>query len=66
MAHLVQVAIAALCWKLRNAVIAIDRDPFAIEQGKAMQDEFGERLKLVQGCFGDMEDILDNLGVACR
>lgn len=45
-------------------VIAIDRDPDAIARGKAMQDEFGERLKLVRGCFGDMPALIDALDVA--
>ena len=54
----------ALLESTQCVVVAIDRDPFAIKQGQAMQDEFGDRLKLVQGCFGDMENILDNLGLA--
>ncbi|MGC6512012.1 MAG: 16S rRNA (cytosine(1402)-N(4))-methyltransferase RsmH [Parvibaculales bacterium] len=44
------------------AVIAIDRDPDAIERGQAMKQEFGQRLQLVQGCFGDMQEIASGLG----
>lgn len=35
-------------------VVAVDRDPNAIARGRAMEKEFGGRLTLVQGCFGDM------------
>ncbi|MGC6471965.1 MAG: 16S rRNA (cytosine(1402)-N(4))-methyltransferase RsmH [Parvibaculales bacterium] len=44
------------------AVIAIDRDPEAIARGQDMKREFGRRLQLVQGCFGDMQAIARGLG----
>ena len=39
------------------AVIAIDRDPDAIEAGKNLQAQFGDRLKLSHGCYGDMQEL---------
>ncbi len=44
------------------AVIAIDRDPDAIERGQEMKQEFGQRLSLVQGCFSEIAEILAKLG----
>ncbi|MCP4329386.1 MAG: 16S rRNA (cytosine(1402)-N(4))-methyltransferase RsmH [Alphaproteobacteria bacterium] len=45
-------------------VWAIDRDPDAIARGAAMEEEFGDRLKLVAGRFGDMARLLDIRDVA--
>jgi len=45
-------------------VWGIDRDPNVIAASKDMQAEFGGRLKLVQGRFGDMAELLGGLGVA--
>ena len=39
------------------AVIAIDRDPDAIEAGRNLQAQFGDRLKLSHGCYGDMKEL---------
>ncbi|MEC6998638.1 MAG: 16S rRNA (cytosine(1402)-N(4))-methyltransferase RsmH, partial [Pseudomonadota bacterium] len=39
------------------AVIAIDRDPDAIEVGRNLQAQFGDRLKLSHGCYGDMQEL---------
>ena len=36
-------------------VIAIDRDPDAIVRGALLKEEYGERLYLIHGTFGDME-----------
>jgi len=40
------------------SVVAVDRDPSAIARGRAMEKEFGGRLTLVQGCFGDMGQLI--------
>ena len=53
----------AILEKADCAVIAIDRDPDAIKDGAALRDEFGERLNLVQGCFGDMPSLAAELGI---
>jgi len=39
-------------------VIGIDRDPDAIEAGRALAATYGDRLRLLQGAFGDMKDLL--------
>lgn len=44
------------------AVLAIDRDPSAILRGRALESEFGSRLTLIEGCFGDMERLVRALG----
>jgi len=41
-------------------VIAIDRDPTAIENGQALADEFSPRLTLVQNCFGNVAQTIHN------
>ena len=43
-------------------VIAIDRDPSAIEAGQGMVAEFAPRLHLVQGRFSELAEIARNLG----
>lgn len=43
-------------------VLAIDRDPNAILRGRALQTEFAGRLSLVEGCFGDMSQLVRALG----
>ncbi len=45
-------------------VYAIDRDPEALARGRVIEKEFGGRLTLVEGCFGDMEALLHERGVA--
>jgi len=44
-------------------VIGIDRDPAAIDGALGMAAEFGPRLKLIRGRFGDMADLLEAEGV---
>lgn len=44
-------------------VVGIDRDPAAIERGRALQAEFGDRLTLIQGRFGDMDSLLAEAGI---
>lgn len=44
-------------------VYAIDRDPDAIGAGQSLVQEFAPRLKLIEGCFGDMQQLLRNQGV---
>jgi 16S rRNA (cytosine1402-N4)-methyltransferase len=39
-------------------VVAIDRDPSAIEAGQVLVDSSAGRLALVTGCFGDMDDLV--------
>ncbi|MCF1503452.1 16S rRNA (cytosine(1402)-N(4))-methyltransferase RsmH [Afifella sp. H1R] len=40
-----------------GAVLAIDRDPSAIAGGAALLDEYGARLRLVEGRFSELEAI---------
>ncbi len=53
----------AILAKGATQVVAIDRDPSAIAAGQAMADEFGGRLKLVQGTFSSLRDIAAELGL---
>ncbi|MCY3831282.1 MAG: 16S rRNA (cytosine(1402)-N(4))-methyltransferase, partial [Rhodospirillaceae bacterium] len=39
-------------------VTAIDRDPDAIERGRALRDRYRGRLTLIEGRFGDMERLV--------
>ena len=42
-----------------DRVIAVDRDPEAIARGLTWADAFGGRLDIVQGRFGDLEDLVE-------
>ncbi len=44
-------------------VIGIDRDPDAIKSGEEMVKSFSPRLRLLQGTFGDMQNLLAEEGV---
>lgn len=44
-------------------VIALDRDPDAIAAGHAMASRYGERLCLIEGRFGDMDELLAARGI---
>jgi len=44
-------------------VWGIDRDPFAIADGQRLADEFKGRLTVLNGCYGDMIDLLTAVGV---
>ncbi|MCE9650864.1 MAG: 16S rRNA (cytosine(1402)-N(4))-methyltransferase RsmH [Parvibaculum sp.] len=44
------------------AVLAIDRDPNAILRGRELQSKFAGRLTLIEGCFGDMAELVRGLG----
>jgi len=39
-------------------VWAIDRDPAAVRRGQDLAQAYGDRLTIVEGCFGDMADLL--------
>lgn len=39
-------------------VYAIDRDPAAIKRAQELGAEFGNRLVMLQGCFGDVRELL--------
>jgi 16S rRNA (cytosine1402-N4)-methyltransferase len=45
------------------AVVGIDRDPAAIERGRALASGYGDRLALIEGRFGDMEALLATRGI---
>ena len=45
-------------------VIAIDRDPAAIQRADAMKAEFGDRLIFVRGKFGDALELVNAAGYA--
>jgi len=45
-------------------VIAIDRDPDAIAAGQALAEHYAPRLRLIEGRFGDMEQLLSAEGVS--
>lgn len=51
---------------LENAeciVLAIDKDPDAIADGRNLNEKFSDRLTLVQGSFSDIEDIASANGI---
>lgn len=45
-------------------MLAIDRDPEALARGEALSSTYGDRLTLIGGCFGDMETLLADRGIA--
>lgn len=42
-----------------DRVIAIDRDPEAVARGAVWAPAFDGRLEIVEGCFGDIEDLVE-------
>ncbi|MCG6121996.1 MAG: 16S rRNA (cytosine(1402)-N(4))-methyltransferase RsmH [Microvirga sp.] len=46
-----------------NRLVAVDRDPTAIAGGQALVAEHGGRLSLVEGRFGDLEEIVREAGL---
>jgi 16S rRNA (cytosine1402-N4)-methyltransferase len=48
--------------ELGAEVIGVDRDPRAIAAGRAMVSEASEQLRLVEGRFGDLDQIVRRLG----
>jgi 16S rRNA (cytosine1402-N4)-methyltransferase len=54
---------AAMLDRADCQVIAIDRDPDAIAQGQALAARYAPRLRLIEGRFGDMAELLSAEGV---
>ena len=54
---------AAMLDRADCQVIAIDRDPDAIAAGQAMAARYAPRLRLIEGRFGDMAELLSAEGV---
>lgn len=48
----------------RCRVVALDRDPAAVRRGGALASQYAGRLTVVEGRFGDLEQILAKLGIA--
>jgi 16S rRNA (cytosine1402-N4)-methyltransferase len=44
-------------------VWGIDRDPLAQTFGEKLRQEYPEQISVLNGCFGDMEALLSNVGV---
>lgn len=44
-------------------VYAIDRDPAASDRARELAREYDGRLRFVEGCFGDMDQLLARIGV---
>ena len=42
----------------------IDRDPAAIERARNFKETYGDRFSILEGCFGDMQSLLGDVGVA--
>ena len=47
----------------RCRVVALDRDPAAVRRGGALASQYAGRLTVVEGRFGDLEQILAKLGI---
>src|SRR3990167_9960511 len=54
---------AAMLDRADCRVIAIDRDPDAIAAGQALAGRYAPRLRLIEGRFGDMAELLSAEGV---
>ncbi len=54
---------AAMLDRADCQVIAIDRDPDAIAAGRVLAERYAPRLRLIEGRFGDMADLLSAEGV---
>jgi 16S rRNA (cytosine1402-N4)-methyltransferase len=54
----------ALLEAARCRIVALDRDPRAVQAGAALELRFAGRLTLIEGRFGEMERLLSPLGIA--
>jgi len=54
----------ALLEAVRCRIVAIDRDPEAVARGDALARRYPGRLTIIEGRFGEMEQLLAPLGVA--
>ncbi|HEX9329012.1 MAG TPA: 16S rRNA (cytosine(1402)-N(4))-methyltransferase, partial [Reyranella sp.] len=54
---------AAMLDRADCRVFAIDRDPDAIAAGRALAERYAPRLRLIEGRFGDMAELLSAEGV---
>ena len=54
---------SAVLDRARCQVIALDRDPDAIAAGHALAERYAPRLRLIEGRFGDMAELLSAEGV---
>jgi 16S rRNA (cytosine1402-N4)-methyltransferase len=48
----------ALLAAARCRVFGIDRDPNAVRRGRELAGHYGGRLDIIEGCFGDMTELL--------
>jgi 16S rRNA (cytosine1402-N4)-methyltransferase len=53
----------AILQSARCHVVALDRDPAAVRQGDALKQRYQGRLTVLEGRFGDMQRLLEPLGV---
>ncbi len=44
-------------------VYGIDRDPDAVAHAQILKQQYPQRFYMLHGCFGDMQDLLKNVGV---
>jgi 16S rRNA (cytosine1402-N4)-methyltransferase len=44
-------------------VVGFDRDPVAVAKGNALEKEFSERFRMVQGTFSQIKDLLESIGL---
>jgi 16S rRNA (cytosine1402-N4)-methyltransferase len=42
-----------------SRVIAVDRDPEAVARGLEWAGAYGDKLEIVQGCFGDIDELIE-------
>lgn len=54
----------ALLRRAQCRVVALDRDPDAIRRGDALKQLYADRLTLIEGRFGEMENLLRPRGLA--
>jgi 16S rRNA (cytosine1402-N4)-methyltransferase len=54
----------ALLEAARCRVVAIDRDPAAVQRGDALTQRYAGRFTLIEGRFSEMEQLLAPLGIA--
>jgi len=53
----------AILEKANCTLFAIDRDPDAFIRAKKFKEEFADRFSPIKGCFGDMQQLLEQEGI---
>ena len=50
--------------RAKCSLVSFDRDPFSVTQADCLIAKYRGRFSIIHGCFGDMDDLLSDVGIA--